>query len=263
MDLRPDSPRSIGGMLDDSLRLYRLSYAHWWLPSLVIALATLAWGVALATSGVASTDPRAFLAMFASGRIALALVALSFVSLWSAATLYVALDAVYVGAPLSRGQAASAGARLMPAMFGLGIVTALILFLGFIALVIPGIYLLGRLLLANPVLAVERKGVFNALSRSYALTRGSWWRGFTVLSMAFIIVFVLAGVVVGILGVVVALTLRGDPALAGVVNTVLQSLAKFFTSAFIPAATIVLYHDLKARVDGDDLERRAEALAAS
>jgi hypothetical protein len=68
---------------------------------------------------------------------------------------------------------------------------------------------------------------------------------------------------VGILSAVVIFMLRNDLVLAGVINLGLQMVQSFLTTAFTPIAGIVLYHDLKARIDGDDLERRAEALAAS
>jgi len=63
-------------------------------------------------------------------------------------------------------------------LLGLGLVSWFIIMAGFIALIIPGIYLIIVLSLALPVLFFERQGIFSAISRSFGLIKGKWWSTF-------------------------------------------------------------------------------------
>jgi hypothetical protein len=60
-------------------------------------------------------------------------------------------------------------------LLGLAIVSGLIVTIGFILLIIPGLILLARLSLAPFILVVEKKGVFASLSRSWSLTKYHTW----------------------------------------------------------------------------------------
>jgi hypothetical protein len=65
--------------------------------------------------------------------------------------------------------------NVLPFIFpimGLSIVEAIIVGLGFLAFVIPGIYFALALSVSSQVLIVERKGVFQSIRRSFNLTRG-------------------------------------------------------------------------------------------
>jgi len=57
-------------------------------------------------------------------------------------------------------------------IMGLAIIQAVVVTLGFMAMVIPGIYLALALSLAVETLIIERKGVIESMKRSFFLTRG-------------------------------------------------------------------------------------------
>ncbi|MFM8561540.1 MAG: YciC family protein [Solirubrobacterales bacterium] len=98
--------------------------------------------------------------------------------------------------------------RLLP-LLGLSIVTGILIFIGFIFLIIPGIILSLIWFVAVPVLIIEDKGVFESMSRSGELTKHNRWRllGLSILIyIAVFVVFIIAGLIaaaVPILGVFV------------------------------------------------------------
>lgn len=259
------APRSIGELLDDTVKLYRKSFAQWWLPSLLVSIAGFAWGYYYNSAIGWGAAGKAF-DFFKAGAIGWsalpALIAFIAVSLWAHAALYVGLEAAHAGTASTTGEIASDAARLVPRFFRVGFVSGILLLLSLLALVLPVFYVAGRLAVALPVAAIERQGAFATVGRAWALTKGSYWRVTGVLFVAYVLVVVVAMMLVGLLVIVAAIIFRGDIVMIGLVTLVLQAVQTFIISAFLPAAGIVLYHDLRNRIDGDDLERRAEALAA-
>ncbi len=71
------------------------------------------------------------------------------------------------------------------------IVTGIIVGIGFILLIIPGIYLLIRLTLAVPSVVLENRGPIEGIKRSWDLTKGNWWNIFVVLLVVGIVVLVI------------------------------------------------------------------------
>ena len=76
-------------------------------------------------------------------------------------------------------------------LFGLGVG------LGFVLLIIPGLFLLVIWSVVAPVTVLERPGAFHAFGRSRALVRGNGWNVFGVIVLVFLAVVVVS-VAVGI-----------------------------------------------------------------
>jgi hypothetical protein len=76
------------------------------------------------------------------------------------------------GRRASLGSCVSAALKVLLPLIGLSIVSTLGMMLGLILLVVPGIILALGWSTAVPVKIVERAGVFESLSRSWALTSG-------------------------------------------------------------------------------------------
>jgi hypothetical protein len=76
-------------------------------------------------------------------------------------------------------------------LFGLGVAV------GFVLLIIPGLYLLVIWSVVAPVTVLERPGVFDAFRRSCHLVRGNGWAVFGVIVIVFLAVAV-ASIAVGI-----------------------------------------------------------------
>ncbi|MCD6727704.1 MAG: hypothetical protein LT070_10785 [Solirubrobacteraceae bacterium] len=77
-----------------------------------------------------------------------------------------------------------------------GLVAGLGIAIGFVLLIVPGLILLTIWAVAAPVVVVERPGVFAALSRSGALTKGNRWQVFGVIVVIFAVV-IAVGIVFG------------------------------------------------------------------
>lgn len=73
---------------------------------------------------------------------------------------------------INMSEAISRGFKKALPMLGLMILTLILVSLGFLLLIIPGIIILARISLAPAVLVTENTGVIAAISRSFALTKG-------------------------------------------------------------------------------------------
>jgi len=76
-------------------------------------------------------------------------------------------------------------------IFGTEIIFGLVVAVGFIMLVIPGIYLIVSLSLLLIILLIEEKGFSDAFSRSFLLTHKRWWWTFLLLLVTYIIIMVI------------------------------------------------------------------------
>lgn len=87
----------------------------------------------------------------------------------------------------------------VPGLIGLGILVAMVSFLGMLFFVIPGIYLAVALSLAYPIYIFEEIGITDAFSKAFKLIRDKWWSTFGLLFVASMIagmvsyVFVIPG----------------------------------------------------------------------
>ncbi len=93
----------------------------------------------------------------------------------------------------------------------LSIVVGILIFVGFIFLIIPGIFLALMWAVAVPAMVAEDRGVFDSMSRSAELTKGNRWRMLGLLILIYVLMLVIFGVVLllalitPILGVIVGL----------------------------------------------------------
>ena len=134
---------------------------------------------------------------------------------------------------------------------GVALLYLVIVLLATVALILPGMYLSVSLSMALPCLLFEDLGVMAALKRSTQLTRGSWWRVGTVISIP-VTVYVVT--VFGVVLVAVLYTGFRDPEAGLVIGEAvrfnLNLAVAALTALFMPwviAITLVVYHDLILR----------------
>jgi hypothetical protein len=106
-----------------------------------------------------------------------------------------AMAADRVGEPTTMDEVYRVGGRWMFPVLGTLVVAALIVTLGFLALIIPGIYASVRLYAAVPAVVVEGAGVGDAIRRSWELTSGRFWHILGVVLLTALLVFGLTFVV--------------------------------------------------------------------
>ncbi len=120
--------------------------------------------------------------------------------------------------------------------------------------------------LAAPALVLERTGVFASLRRAGRLSRGQWWRIFGVLLLTGLVIGVVGQVVAVPLAVVGALGPTVFPGTAGALLLVLSSflsqiLVGAITTPFTSAVTALQYVDQRIRKEGLDVELIAASKA--
>ena len=101
------------------------------------------------------------------------------------------------------GQLFQSVVPVLGALIAAGLLAGIGITIGFVLLIVPGLFLLTIWALVGPVVVVERPGVFPAFGRSRELVRGNGWQVFGVIVILFIIQFIavliLTSIIVGIL----------------------------------------------------------------
>jgi hypothetical protein len=169
--------------------------------------------------------------------------------------------AVLVAAALERDRALSAGESLRElgnragGVVAVSIMSGILIVLGALLLLIPGILIAVWTVVAVPVAAIEGLKNSSALARSRDLTRGHFWHVLGTMLLAWIIVMgllfglaIALGMVFGSIGVPERLT----ELLTGLVMVPLFPLVAVTTS--------LLYYDLRVRGEGADVQAMVNAL---
>jgi len=87
------------------------------------------------------------------------------------------------------------GLMLLPFYLLLSLITVVIVALGLILLIVPGVYLIGRLATAAPLMVAEnRRNPVAALTRSFEISRGHGW---AIAGLIFLVAIV-AAIVIGV-----------------------------------------------------------------
>jgi len=261
----PAAPLSIGGVLDSAIRLYRDSIRRSWVLALLYSGALgvfgLVWAVALGkVVGPAAKDPRQILALMFSPVMLAGLAIAILVSFVFYGALMKTLSAWAQGnQSLPLGEAIAIGMRRFPAVVLGCLINGLAVGIGLILLIIPGIYLFGKMPLWMAAVFVDDVGAMEGLRRSWRLTRGRWWHGAVIITVAVIMIYVFAlafGLVAGAIGALAHLSITGRE----VINQLFTVGSNMIVLPMFASILIVMYHDFKLRDEGGDLAARMGAL---
>jgi hypothetical protein len=289
----PTEPRSIGGVLDDGLRLWRDSLGRTWplalLAQLVVAIPFLVLGYKLQGAvpmvpGVPSrpmsaANAQAMLNLFKSPAIWLTYLGIVVLSALLYTALVLRIAAVANGVTSSLGAALSSALRLLPRLLlqfllffaaaaVVGVAVALLALSGnralvglvFIILFFVGAFVFGRVFFASLVLILDDAGAAESIAISWRLTRGYWWRCAGILLVLFIIGLVFS-LVVGFISAALGGALGTSSLLASGISQFFSLLVNAVLGSLYPAVLIAILHDLRLRRQGGDLLSRADALA--
>jgi hypothetical protein len=164
------------------------------------------------------------------------------------------------GESLTVGAAMMNGWRRLPRLFLGSFLTGLGLVGGFILLIVPGIFLLGKWQLWQIVLYAEDASATDSITASWRLTDQRWWRGVAIISVALVLTMV-ASTATGVIGLVGSL-IGKVPLVTILVSGVLRSLVYMTTTPLTICMGVAMYHDFKLRREGADLAARLGNLAA-
>ncbi len=171
---------------------------------------------------------------------------------WLAGALFALLGSSAQQKKLSVGEALRCAGDRYFILLGSGILVILMMGVGFVLFIIPGIIVMIYCLATTPNIVLDGKKVLNSIGDSFRLIAGSWWHSFGVTALTVLITFACTVVILIIFIVCMAL-LTGAPAAPGeswgsfVFITVLQIVLKTFYLPIIFSIMTVLFFNLKAR----------------
>jgi hypothetical protein len=142
------------------------------------------------------------------------------------------------------GEALSTAGRLFPMYFLLSIATSLIISVGLVFLLVPGIYLLGRLAVAGPVMVGDGVGnPTDAIRRSWAYTADFGWRIAGLILLIAIVGWIALSAATSVLGVVAGLALPDGA--SAVVKAAADALGGAGLALLIAVLSAAIYRQLR------------------
>jgi hypothetical protein len=147
-----------------------------------------------------------------------------------------------VGDPVDVNESYRFGFAHFGGVLGASILVGIVVAIGIILLVIPGIIFATMLAVTIPVLVIERKGVTASMSRSWELVKGHFWHVLGTI--------VVAALIAGFVGGLIGLIGGSNWFLAWIFG----SIGQIIVAPFSAMVTVLLYLDLRTR---------SEALTAS
>jgi hypothetical protein len=240
-------PLSLGEVLDVSFGLYRSLFVPLVVVAVICQAIPMALGVYLGVSGE----------MFVNILLSMLYGALAVVlgSIGVAASTFIVSDA-YLGRETSATVALQRATTLLGRLIVISILTSILVGLGFLLLIVPGVILLSGLLLSTVVAVLEAPpSATAAMGRSWDLTRG--FRGKVFLAM--VVAFLLLGVPSIAIGGAGAIFGDSDGTVSLLI-LVLEAVLQIFIYPFVYVVMTVLYYDLRVRKEGFDLELLASSL---
>jgi hypothetical protein len=180
------------------------------------------------------------------------------VSVLTTAACVKAVSDLYLDQPTGVSISIRFALRRLPALLWLQILSGVLLVLGFVALVIPGIWLYAAWSVATPALLIEGSRGWAALKRSHGLVGSRWWPTAGVLIVSELMAAILGGAVQALL---VGVFLSGSSIVVVIlIVSLAAAISAILVRPFVSSIRTVLYYDLRVRKEGYDLELLAEQL---
>ena len=267
-DLRP---LSLGEILDRTFTLYRSYFLLFVgisaIPrvlTLILSLAQVFVLIPMGGLGLGGTAPRAPVppTQMVGGIIAyvvislLALVVGLIVLLLTQGATIVAVSELYLGRSITIADSFRRVRGDLGTLLGVVILNGLAIFAGFIFLIIPGIYIMCRLLVCVPAALTENLGPVESLERSFALTTDNAGRAFMILLLYFAISFGAGALFAAPFEVGVFFS-KNSPGLMAfwlAMTQVGAFVAGVLVTPVVTIASAVFYYDLRVRKEAFDLQ---------
>jgi hypothetical protein len=208
------------------------------------------FSVLVGISGVLWLPYGAILAVGNGSQVVFVIAEVAFLLLLPAMSvaLTAAVVSVYLDLPITVGDAYRSIRVILTPIVGTYLLLYLLVILGLIALVIPGIYLMNCWSLSGPVMIVEHRFGMSALRRSRQLVTGAWWQTFGIFFVAFLIAEVPAGV------------LQVLWSLIPVFGPILTAGTSAIASSYSLVVLVIYYFDRRCRTENFDLRFLAEQI---
>lgn len=241
-------PLSLGEVLDVSFGLYRSRFAALLAVSVACQLVPSLLRIYYGAEGTLFENLPLLLAYYT-----LAIV-LSAVGV--AASTFIVSDA-YLGRETSATAALGKAMGMIGRIVMVSMVSSLLIGVGFILLIVPGVILLSGLILSTVITVLETPANSTAaMNRSWDLTKGFRGKVFATMFCVGVMLMVPTITVGAIWGMI------GSTGSVGLVGMeVVTSLLSILIYPFFYVVLTVLYYDLRVRKEGFDLELLASQMA--
>ncbi len=246
-------PLGVGEIVDATFTVYRRRFGPMFAIALMLVfipfLVSLVGGCSLDSGGITTcTSPIGWLGYYVS-------VVGSFVA--SVAAVLVAAGA-YADVPSDWRSAMNTGIRRIVPIIAATIVAGVLIAIGFLLVIIPGIFLAVSLAVVWEALIIEDVGPMESIKRSWRLVAGERWRVFG----AGFLVIVLSAIFFGIVSAVVWLILStGLGVSGGIAGYLVQQVATLLSVPLTAALGTVIYLDLRVRKESLSAAELAAALS--
>lgn len=147
------------------------------------------------------------------------------------------------GKPVSLGAMVATGLRRFLPLLAVGLLCYVMMAVGLVLLVVPGVFFATALTVAIPAVVVERPGVFGAIKRSFALTKGKRLTIFTAVLVLLVVTF---GVTLSGSFLLPLLTAPISP----MIGTLVGLAVNVVFGTLLWVAPGVIYHDLRVAKEG-------------
>jgi hypothetical protein len=181
-------------------------------------------------------------------------------SILATAACFHAISSAYLGAPVEWRQSLSLATKRLPSLLWLTFLTTVALLLGFLACIVPGVWLWVSFTVAVPALLAEGLRGSKALQRSYNLVKGRWWPTLGALLIGFVIAMIITSIFGAILAFVSFTDIGENIAVTAILNSLANLIASVLVTPFQAAVVAILYFDLRVRKEGFDLQLMASRI---
>jgi hypothetical protein len=246
-------PLTVGEILSAAFDLYRRqATALWTIVAVVVIPAQaliviverliLSGGRSQAINGTIYTTD-------STGLLAIVVIVITFLSvIVTIGALSKCLLDAYTGHPSGWRHSLQFAADRVGPLAWLSIISGVLLAIGYILLIIPGIFLTVSWIVAVPALMFEGVSPFASLRRSYDLVQGRWWATFGALVL---VIIALVGISI-VLGALLGGVGTNHISLILVLGGISRIIAALVTYPIVAAVSAVIYIDLRVRKEHVD-----------
>jgi hypothetical protein len=234
----PAAPISVGAVVKRSLGVFFANIVPFGILALVLGLPGLLYNLSTVEETLSGLGPE-----FSPTQIAALVLSVLLAYVLMGALVYGTI-AQLRGSNPGMGEIVMRGFAVVLPVIVIAIIFSLLMTLGLVLFIVPGIIVVVVFAVTVPAYVVERPGIIGSFRRSRELTKGNRWRvlGVFVLVMVLLIGVGFAnGFLVGFASV-----MGSGLTLAFILNYVISALS----SAFFSVNAAVLYHDLRIAKEG-------------
>lgn len=264
-------PLTFGDLFDEAIDLYRNNFmllvgiagmAYIPLAALMVLIVWLFAPVPNSLLGTSSLlDPFASPALLSRflGLLAVFIVVGGTLQILSVAATTWAVSSCYLGSrPTILASYKAVLSRIIPLVFA-ALLTFLMVGVGFMLFILPGIVALVLTVFVSQVLVLENKGVVASIKRSFVLAKSNPGRILLVFVISLLLMWLIS-FLISIPLQVLTLGVAQETGLEMVVSAIARSIANVIAMPIITVAIVLLYYDVRVRHEGFDIEMLAASL---